>query len=239
MGIHNFSGQPLQCLTNLTIKKKKKNLPYIQCKSTIFEFKTIAPCSVTRDPGKTSVSTCPTNSHNKVSAEPSLLQAEQSQLSQPFFTGEVFQASGSVCRHRTPSGVSWERSRGRESPPLTFWPRFFWCSPGRDWLPGLQAYIPSSYTIIHPPVSPSPSPWGCSQSIHPPVYTDIWNIPDAGAGPCTWPGWTSWGSHGPTPQACQACSGWHLFPRAYQLHHTPCCHPQTCWGCTRSHCLCH
>jgi len=24
MGIHNFSGQPLQCLTNLTIKKKKK-----------------------------------------------------------------------------------------------------------------------------------------------------------------------------------------------------------------------
>ena len=32
--------------------------------------------------------------HNEVSPEPSLLQAEQLQLSQPFFAGEAFQPSG-------------------------------------------------------------------------------------------------------------------------------------------------
>ena len=34
---------------------------------------------------------------NKVSLEPSFLQAEQPQLSQPFFTGEVFQPSDHFC----------------------------------------------------------------------------------------------------------------------------------------------
>ncbi|KAK4806259.1 LOW QUALITY PROTEIN: hypothetical protein QYF61_013403 [Mycteria americana] len=36
-------------------------------------------------------------SHNKFSAEPSLLQAEQPQLSQPFLIGEVFQPSDHFC----------------------------------------------------------------------------------------------------------------------------------------------
>ena len=78
----------------------------------------------------------------KVSLKPSLLQAEQPQLSQPFFTGEVFHptdhfvallwatptgpclscAEGSRAGCRTPGGVSPRQSRGAESPPSPCWP---------------------------------------------------------------------------------------------------------------------
>ncbi|KAK4811172.1 hypothetical protein QYF61_019803 [Mycteria americana] len=74
-----------------------------QCLTTLI-LKTIAPCPVTTGPGKKSLSTFlirplyVLKGHNKVSPEPGrpspqspLLQAEQPQLSQPFFIGEVFQ----------------------------------------------------------------------------------------------------------------------------------------------------
>jgi len=76
---------------------------------------------------------------NKVSVEPSLLQAEQPQLSQPFLIGGVLQPSDHFCGllltrsnrslpfctegsrdgHRTQVGSC--QSRGAESSPLTFW----------------------------------------------------------------------------------------------------------------------
>ena len=76
------------------------------------------------------------------------------------------------------------------------------CSPGYDRLTGLQAHITSSHPISHPPLSSSPAPQGSSHPIHPPVCIDTGHCPSAGAGPCTWPWWTSWGLHGPTPHAC-------------------------------------
>jgi len=35
--------------------------------------------------------------HDEVSARPSLLQAEEAQLSQPVFTGEVLESSDHIC----------------------------------------------------------------------------------------------------------------------------------------------
>jgi len=46
-----------------------------------------------------------------------------------------------------------------------------------------------------------------------PVCIDIGYYPDPSAGPCTWPRWTSQGSHGPTPQGCQDPSGRHPFSK--------------------------
>ncbi|KAK4818789.1 hypothetical protein QYF61_019135 [Mycteria americana] len=74
-GIHNFSEQSVPVAYH---PHCKKFLPYVQSKSTLFQFQTIAPCPITTGLG-----------HNKVSLKPSLLQAEQPQLSQPFFIGEV------------------------------------------------------------------------------------------------------------------------------------------------------
>lgn len=42
MDTYYLSGQPFQCFTTLTIKKKKKNLPFIQSKFTLFWFKTVS-----------------------------------------------------------------------------------------------------------------------------------------------------------------------------------------------------
>lgn len=63
----------------------------------------------------------------------------------------------------------------------------------------------------------------------PPACTDTGGCPDPDAGSWTWPWWTSWGSHGPTSQARPGPSGWHPDTRACQLHHSACCHLQTCW----------
>ena len=41
---------------------------------------------------------------------------------------------------------------GAESPPSTFWPHFFWCSPGYGWPSGPQAHIGGSCPAFHPPV---------------------------------------------------------------------------------------
>jgi len=81
----------------------KKFLPHIQSESTLFQFKTITPCPITTNPTKKSVPTLLTSplqalaGCSKVSLQPSLLQAEQPQLSQPSLTGEVFQPLDCSC----------------------------------------------------------------------------------------------------------------------------------------------
>ncbi|KAK4808149.1 hypothetical protein QYF61_000129 [Mycteria americana] len=95
-GIHNFSGNLFQCLTALIVKNffliSNLNL-------TFFQFKAITPCPITTCPCQKSLSSFPVGPLQvlegcyKVSPEPSLLQAEQPQLSQPVFIGEVFQPS--------------------------------------------------------------------------------------------------------------------------------------------------
>ena len=71
-------------------------LLYIQPKSTLFKFETISLCSITIDPAKASVSFFPASplqilkGFYQVFLEPSLLQAEEPQLSQPILIGEVF-----------------------------------------------------------------------------------------------------------------------------------------------------
>ncbi|KAK4816292.1 LOW QUALITY PROTEIN: hypothetical protein QYF61_014590 [Mycteria americana] len=80
-------GNLFQCLTTFISE------------STLFQFKTIAPCPVTTGLAKKSVPIFPIGplyvleGCYKVSPQPSLLQAEQPQLSQPVLTGEVLQPS--------------------------------------------------------------------------------------------------------------------------------------------------
>ncbi|KAK4824741.1 hypothetical protein QYF61_018213 [Mycteria americana] len=73
-----------------------------QCLTTLI-FKTIAPCPVTTGLAKKSVPVFPIGSLevlegcSKVSLQPSRLQAEQPQLSQPVLVGEVLQPSDHFC----------------------------------------------------------------------------------------------------------------------------------------------
>ena len=98
-GIHNISGQPVP----VSHPRHKKIPPYVQSTSTLFQFKTVAPCPVTKGLGKKSLSIFlrshlyVLNGCKKVSPDPSLLQAEQLQISQPFFIGEVFHPSDHFC----------------------------------------------------------------------------------------------------------------------------------------------
>ncbi|KAK4807049.1 hypothetical protein QYF61_018390 [Mycteria americana] len=79
----------LGCISSGPIDLSGKFLPYVQYKSTLFQFKTVVPSPVSTGPVL--------KGHNKVSLEPSLLQAEQPQISQPSFRGEVFQPSDRLC----------------------------------------------------------------------------------------------------------------------------------------------
>ncbi|NXG92460.1 QSPP protein, partial [Stercorarius parasiticus] len=75
----------------------KEFLPHIQSKSTLFQFEAVTPCPVITLPDKEPLPLSPAGplqvleGHYKVSLEPSLLQAEQPQLSQPVLIGEVLQ----------------------------------------------------------------------------------------------------------------------------------------------------
>ena len=139
---------------------------------------------------------------------------------------------------QTQSGVSQEQSREREPPRLTCWPCFFWWSPGYGCLSRVQVHIARSCWASRQPVCSSPSPQGCSQSILHPACICAWDCPNSGAGHCTWPCWTSWGSHRANSQACSGSSGCHPFPPPCWPHNTACCCWQTCWGCTQFHCPC-
>ncbi|KAK4818440.1 hypothetical protein QYF61_013127 [Mycteria americana] len=48
-----------------------------------------------------------------------------------------------------------------------------YCSPGYSWPSGLRVHIASSCLAFHPPGPPSPSPQGCSESLHLPACTDM------------------------------------------------------------------
>ena len=76
--------------------------PNIQPKPSLSQFKTIPPCIITIHPHKQPFpllfmcSFQVLEGHNEVPAEPSLLQAKQSQFPQPFIIGEVLQPSDHV-----------------------------------------------------------------------------------------------------------------------------------------------
>jgi len=94
------------------------------------------------------------------------------------------------------------QSRGAGSPPLTCWPRFFWCSSGYSWLCELCGHIAGSCPASHPPIPSCLFRLGCTQSFLPPACISREGCLDPGARSCSWICWTSWGSPGPTAQAC-------------------------------------
>lgn len=53
----------------------------------------------------------------------------------------------------------------------------FWAARAHCWL----------VSNLSPPVSPSPSPWGCSRAMHPAVCADPDGCPKPHTAPCTWP----------------------------------------------------
>jgi len=107
-GLECFQGWGLRCLSGQTVpvfhhSHGKKFLPYIWSKSTFPWFKAITPCPVTTGLAKTIFPIFPISPLqvlercSKVSLEPSLLQAEQTQLFQSFLLGEVFHPSDHFC----------------------------------------------------------------------------------------------------------------------------------------------
>lgn len=66
---------------------------------------------------------------------------------------------------------------------LDLLPMVFWMQPGV--LSKLQVHTASSCPNLHPPASPSSSPQGFPQSIHPPTCKDTRGCPKAGTGHCT------------------------------------------------------
>jgi len=140
----------------------KKFLPCIQSKSTLFQFKTIVLCPITTGLHKKYLSVFHISpldilkGCNKVSPEPSLLQAEQAQLSQNFFTGEsllisfvassglaltipCLSSAGDPRAGRSTAGGS----SGAEPSPSTCWPHCFGYSPEHSLLSGLQGTLPA------------------------------------------------------------------------------------------------
>ena len=94
-GSHSFSGQ---CGPGFHHPHGEEFLPNMSSKSALFWFRAVPPCPITPPPCEKSLAILPvgpsgTGSSSKVTPEPSLLQAEQPQLSQPFLIGEVFQPS--------------------------------------------------------------------------------------------------------------------------------------------------
>lgn len=71
----------------------------------------------------------------------------------------------------------------------------FRCSQGCSWPSGLRVHTFGSCPVFYPPEYPSHSPQGCFQSLLPRAFIDTGGCPDPGAGPCTWPCWTSWHSY--------------------------------------------
>jgi len=55
---------------------------------------------------------------------------------------------GPSTGHSTSGEVAQEQSRAAESPPLTCWSCFSWCSPGYSWPSGLQVHIAGSFLIL-------------------------------------------------------------------------------------------
>jgi len=158
---------------------------------------------ITTGPTKKSVSIFPLS----VSPQPSLLQAEQPQLSQTGPIGEVFQPSDhlrgppldplqqvhvllvlgapdldaglQVGSHQ--GGVEWQNHLPCPAAKLLLvQPRIllaFWAASTRWWC--MSSFSSTS--------TPHPSRQGCSQSLHPPACIHTRSCPEPDGGPCTWP----------------------------------------------------
>lgn len=175
--------------------------------------------------------------HFKVFLEPSLLQAEQIQLSS---IGRVFQMSLCWGLNKTELdavlkvGCHKSRVEGKNnvlwpaghSAFDTVWDRVDCLSCKCTLLHCVELHINQ-----HPPKSFYP---GLLSIILRTACTHFWDCPDLAAGSRTWPHWNLKGFHGPIYQDCQDLSGQHLFLPAHQLQPTAWCHWETCWGCTRS-----
>ena len=93
--LHKPSGQPVPVLCH---PQRKEILPHVQTELSMLQFVPIAPCPVTGYHWKElgPILLTPTLqifiSIDKVPSQPSLLQAEQAQLPQPFLTGQMLQS---------------------------------------------------------------------------------------------------------------------------------------------------
>jgi len=93
--LHNLSGQPVPGLCH---PQREEVLPRVQLELPLLQFVPVAPCPVSGHHWKESgpVLLIPTLQIfigiSKVPSQPSLLQAEQAQLPQPFLLGEMLQS---------------------------------------------------------------------------------------------------------------------------------------------------
>lgn len=96
-GFYHISGQPVPLPHHPHCKRL---FPYIQLKSPLFYFETVSSCSVTTDDAKESVlfflgtPFYVLRGHYQVILKPSLLQAQQLQLSVPVPVGQLPQPAG-------------------------------------------------------------------------------------------------------------------------------------------------
>ena len=198
-------------------------------------------------------------SHNKVSLEPSLLQAKQPQLSQPFLRAKVLQPSDDCC------GLLWPRFNRSMS--ALCWGLQSWTqdSQGGSHQSGAEGQNPLPLPAGHAAGDAAQGTvglLGCQHTLpghvqlfihqHPQVLLRTAVLTPFSSQPVfvlgiAWPMCSTlhlallnfWGSHRPPSPACPGPSGWHPFPPACRLHCTAWCRWQICWGCTRSHCPCH
>ena len=90
--LHNISGKPVPVLRH---PQREEVLPHVQTELPVPQFVPIAPCPVTGDHWKELIPILLTPTLQifvgiyKIPSQPSLLQAEQAQLSQPFLVREM------------------------------------------------------------------------------------------------------------------------------------------------------
>ena len=146
--------------------------------------------------------------HNKLSPEPFLLQAKQPPLSQPFLIGDVFHPSDHFYGPPL-DPLQWvhvfpvlrapgldlilqvgSHNSGVEGQIHLPWPAgyaYFDVAQDLVDLLGHERTLSSHVQLFHPPVLPSPSWQGWSQSHHAPASITTGDCLDPGAGPCTCP----------------------------------------------------
>jgi len=122
------------------------------------------------------------------------------QLSQPVLLGEVFHPWDHFCGPpsgcSTPGEASPAQSRGAGSPPLPFWSRFFWHSPGYSWLSGLWGNVAWLMSSLLSTSIPKSFWQGCAPSLYSPACTDSGDCHDPSSRPYPRIYWTSRGSPG-------------------------------------------
>lgn len=144
--------------------------------------------------------------HNEFSLEHSLLQADQSRLSQPHFIAEVFSSLIIFaalfwthfkrfifflhCGHwRWLQYSSWSLTRAEKRTCLL---PLIWCNPGCGWHLRLEEHTADSYPSFHSLVALVVLSVHSSSRLY-----WFWGFPWSRPRPCTWPCWTLWDSFGP------------------------------------------